>query len=227
MRIRRQSGDPSALTKDMPLSTDSPCDFRVGSRRGRAKSQRTAPERERRCWVAARPNPVGRALRSQPASKLRPRRKGMAVPDDSSRCPVRRRSMDDPRFNGRDCKHHGRRKDQKGEIELHASHEFPTEPAGCQDRPLRTLTWANVQSGCPDLNRGPLVRQTSPAVGRRRRRVSGGKFLNSRGEVVFKWGGPPLLVLLRRLVQGAVGAAPRRYPLELLATRLAMPSSSA
>jgi len=47
--------------------------------------------------------------------------------------------MDDPRFDGRDCKHHGCRKDQEGEIELHASHEFPTEPAGCQDRPLRTL----------------------------------------------------------------------------------------
>ena len=153
--------------------------FQSGSRRSRAKSQRTASERERRCRVSARPNPVGRALRSQPASELRPRCKGMAVPNDSSRCPVRRRSMDDPRLDGRDCKHHGCRKDQEGEIELHASHEFPTEPAGCQDRPLR-----NIASGTmgpqpaeaslamppkrpPDSLGRPLIPGRDPINGRR------------------------------------------------------------
>jgi len=162
MRIRRQSGDPSALTKDMPLSSDSPCDFRLGSPRGRAKSQRTAPERERRCWVTARPNPIGRALRSQPASELRPRRKGMAVPDDSSRCPVRRRSMDDPRFDGRDREHDCGRKHEQDEIELHSSNEFPTERAGCQDQARRTFASAN-SAAFPGVRGWPLEDEADSA----------------------------------------------------------------
>ena len=149
--------------------------FQSGSRRSRAKSQRTASERERRCWVSARPNPVGRALRSQPASELRPRCKGMAVPNDSSRCPVRRRSMDDPRLDGRDCKHHGCRKDQEGEIELHASNEFPTEPAGCQDRPLR-----NIASG----TMGPQPAEASLAMPPKRPPDSLGRPLNPGSDKV-------------------------------------------
>ena len=75
--------------------------------------------------MSARPNPVGRPLRSQPASELRPRCKGMAAPDDSPRCPVRGQRVENPRFEGSDRKHNRNRNDEQCGGELHSPMSVP------------------------------------------------------------------------------------------------------
>jgi hypothetical protein len=55
--------------------------------------------------MTANPNPVGDTARSKPASEIRSSRKGVTAPDDAFRCPVRRRGVDNPRFEERQCEH--------------------------------------------------------------------------------------------------------------------------
>ncbi len=55
--------------------------------------------------MTANPNPVGDTPRSKPASEIRSSRKGVTAPDDAFRCRVRRRGVDNPRFEERQCEH--------------------------------------------------------------------------------------------------------------------------
>jgi len=61
--------------------------------------------------MATNPSTVRDTPRAKPASEIRASRKGMAVPDDALSRPVRRRGMDNPRFDERAPKHAYRRND--------------------------------------------------------------------------------------------------------------------